>query len=117
MHRPGQIRAHSRIFTRGAHRAGSEVYLCASFLAQSDEERAVSSQWINPQSCTTNQRQRHLRGADGGGGQREAEGREDEERRREPAGHLCIDEGALSFVTAICSPVGILHTNESGEAE
>jgi hypothetical protein len=59
----------------------------------------------------------HLGGADGGGGQREAEGREDEERRREPAGHLCTDEGALSFVTAICSPIGILHTNESGEAE
>jgi hypothetical protein len=28
---------------------------------------------------------------------------------------LCMDEGALSFVTAICFPMEILHTNENWE--
>jgi hypothetical protein len=33
------------------------------------------------------------------------------------SGGLCADEGGPSFVTVSVVPIGILHTNENGEAQ
>ena len=47
--------------------------------------------------------------------QREDKARAGRQLARDPGG-LYINEGTLSFVTVVCFSIGILHTNENGEA-